>query len=348
MSFHTSPTGINMDGHMSCPTTTKCVWRGVFRLFAESLLLILEEEIFSLRECPPQICGPTKLIRKTAAMISSPHMAHSPCRGFGSINDGAVDLLRNGKFREAVDVLANGLKQVGQNIKAQEFRRFPLSSCPRCRRVESPDVFRVVAAQDGSFSTTIHEACTLPSLSCSRSRLLFTSDDDTQGHDDTGDYQDTTVSQDFLFSCPMLAPLRVSSDDISEDRLIFAMIYNLALGYDLLSLSKGGNEKNSRTSLHFYQLAYKFHETACLDIPFVYTCGILNNMARLHRQLENKDESTRCLQYLMSLLMLHMTRSRCYGIRPNRHMEEERSYLDHFLKSALSVLEMATSTAGAA
>jgi hypothetical protein len=175
-------------------------------------------------------------------------------------------------------------------------------------------------------------------------------DDVRSAHDEDCDRdRSTTVVQNFMFSCPMSIPPNTSRDDISFDCLCFMMIYNLALSFDLLSWSKGDDKKQLLLSLSFYQLAYKVKENSNLEIPLVYSCGMLNNMARLNLLLGQKDTGLRCLDGLMSILMYQITRNQAYGIRPDEQgNNEEIMYLEQFLNSALVAVGTASTTAEAA
>jgi hypothetical protein len=280
-------------------------------------------------------------------MIPPQHSSSTPS-SFCSINDIGVALLHDGHLREAADLFATSLKQIRRVMAASERSIASNVSSFQCINTEPQNKFHDVVVHECSSSgllAIIPQPCTPP-----LNRNTGKSPLDDVAHDEDCDRDcSTTVVQNFMFSCPMSIPPNTSSDDISFDCLCFMMIYNLALSFDLLSRSKGDDKKQLLLSLSFYQLAYKVKENRNFEIPLVYVCGMLNNMARLNLMLGQKDAGLRCLDGLMSILMYQMTRNQAYGIGPDAQgNNEEIMYLEQFLNSALVAVGTASTTAEAA
>jgi hypothetical protein len=264
-----------------------------------------------------------------------------------------------GRFREAADLLAIGLKQI-RNAMSEDTTA---SLDGPCHSSNSPGIVECNNAQSrkdthagmvhDSYSTSaIPQPCCTPPLSCKPLGVPSLSDDCMATHDTDDCHHTSPVLHEFVFTCPMLAPpAKNHGNVINFDHLSLMMIYNLALSFDLLAWSKGaGGVKDARLSLSFYQFAYKVQENSNLEIPLAYSCGMLNNMARLNLFLEQKDEAFQCLDVLMSILMYQMTRNQGYGIGLDEQEDnaEEIMYLEQFLNSALIAVGTASKTAVAA
>jgi len=285
-------------------------------------------------------------------MIS--HQHHGKCTCFCAINDNGVDLLRRGRLREAANLLAVGLKEIRATMAAAQANGgVSCYTCSLCHDSHPENTRHDVLSRQPVPSLTRDTIPSSPSSSLSRKRAASSSDDESHIRDshDESDQTDTRT-EDFVFSCPIAVPAHFGCKNVPYDQICFFMIYNIALSCDHLSLSNHPNaQKYSQVALSFYQLAYQVQAGSRLQVSMIYICGMLNNMARLHRLFQQESSARRCLEDLMSIVM-YTTMARRRG-RPSDDDDEEEAnhayYLNQFLNSALSsVMGPSTTTAGAA
>ena len=295
-------------------------------------------------------------------MVHPQHTTHNPC--FCSINNIGVALLQCGRPREAADVLAKGLKEIRHAMTASA----PDSSCSyyACTLCHSSP--KSADSRHAISHETSPPIISIPRKNCFVVASSSSEDDDctVQGHDEHELPQNTKiVSKGFLFSCPITTPPHASCHNVTFDHWCFVMLYNLALSYDILAWSNHGSStndaKDDRLALSFYQLAYRVQQNTTLGISTIYLCGMLNNMARLHRSRKEMDAVRECLSGMTTILMYITTQNQVYGLlvqgggeggARSRILADEQTayYMAQFWNSVLTEAGAGTppTTAGAA
>jgi hypothetical protein len=119
----------------------------------------------------------------------------------------------------------------------------------------------------------------------------------------------------FIFCQPIRIPVH-SIDKMQEDRsiadftllsLVFA--FNLALAHQIsggATPDEGERRHRLEQAMQLYQLAFKWHleeqRNKRIDsLHFVMV--IVNNLAEIHRILDNKSKHVRCLEHVLSAVM---------------------------------------------
>lgn len=273
---------------------------------------------------------------------------------FCSMNAKGVDLLRAGQPEQAACILSLGLKQIKQTIKMaamqkgtavptspQEYSSFFSLSCDVChqasnetqRTQEHNQASTPLSAKASSSATMEHDKGNmLQGQPCSSSS--------------SREDEDEKEAVLFNFSCPIDIPSSATCNDLSVNHLSYIMIYNLALSFDGMASSNIGTNKHARSALSFYQLANQVQSNSQEAMaPMLYSCGMLNNMARLFFRLQNKKAADECLASLTSILMYYLTRKQAQG---GETSEQETYYLNKFLSSASSSVLRGPPTARAA
>lgn len=132
---------------------------------------------------------------------------------------------------------------------------------------------------------------------------------------DRGDYNqvpenDMDVDEKlFVYQNPIAAFCQKAAiedcDFNSLARLSFALLYNLALAYQLFSLHEDDLSKKGarlRKALTFYKLAYTMMKDEA-EHGIMETMAIVNNMGLVHNELKDGIKAKQCYEHLLSIMM---------------------------------------------
>lgn len=284
-----------------------------------------------------------------------PTMNRHSC--FCAVNNHGAFLVQDGCYREAIAVLTVGLKQVREEMAIRALSMNPTAGC--CCRGKSNSATTAPQATWALGQRSISAQCDLFGRSSSSSSSLNTQDMSTSNatileypkealHDDHHlcHQCDEMEQEPYLFSSPMFLH---TSRHVGLATISFMMIFNMALSYDLISKSESDELSGMRTALRLYELAYKVQDgDGTLEVPMLYLCGLLNNMARLYTHFQNHESSGWCLSYLLGILMYYKTESEKMGNTTKGINKMESYYLSQFLRSTSTIVLRNPGTAGAA
>jgi hypothetical protein len=255
---------------------------------------------------------------------------------FCSISNTGVALLQCGQPREAADVFVKGLKAIRKEMAT--LAPGPSSkmyhACVICHRAPESEIL------ESFLYETSPPIMLIPSpgtnlVTVSHKLFVTALPDEEECHNEHSlPHKTKTASRGFIFSCPYTASTNASCKSLTFDHLCFMMLYNIALTYDVLAWSNNGrtnDSKDARQALSLYQLAYQVQQNNNLPISTVYLCGMLNNMARLHRSMQELNAACNCLSDLTSILIYVTTRNQVHemlvhGEGASNPMDEQNAY----------------------
>ncbi len=281
-----------------------------------------------------------------------------PC--FCSLNNHGASLVQARCYKEAIAVLSTGLRIVRDEMATRRSSLSPhpssMCSCNEHRTDSisgsTGDTSLFVPPQQYSSSQRFTD---INYHNNDVQHFLQSSANDMMGHDESRTTNEQCFScndveqEAFLFSLPAFLH---TPGNFSLTTISFMMIFNMALSYDLMSKSGRGDpmqENGMKTALKLYELAFRVLDGDIhSEIPLLYLCGLLNNMARLYTHFENGYGANWCLSYLLGILMHYRFASQKNGRMVRDAGKMESYYLAEFFRSAFVIVLKDPGTAEAA
>lgn len=186
------------------------------------------------------------------------------------INNGAVALLSEGQFEQAISSFGRALS----------FARKFMSHCQQ-RRSEP-----TLAAM--SFDVCMEQAISKPSCIDKSS-------------------SSSSSSSAFMYKQPLHISGNLPSAYESQIFMSVVLIFNTALAYQMAADQLRSESLSSslfvRKSIKLYRLAYNiYHEETFGSSPY-FCMAIVNNLGLLYEENQCRDKSEQCFQHLLSTLM---------------------------------------------
>ena len=112
-------------------------------------------------------------------------------------------------------------------------------------------------------------------------------------------------AETFVFCNPVFLPRGVNQVTTLKYyvNLSFILLYNLALTHHLYAMEGEGDQGSLRKALSLYELAYTLQMTEDIEVSFLQTMAIVNNLGQIHTALGNQKESKFCFEHLLSTIM---------------------------------------------
>jgi tetratricopeptide (TPR) repeat protein len=117
--------------------------------------------------------------------------------------------------------------------------------------------------------------------------------------------EDILGNEPFTFRSPIYIP-SYATDHTSFTYYVdssFMLLYNLALTHHLSALSGNNSQKRLRKALSLYELAYTIQMTEDIQLTFLQSMAIANNLGQIHTALGDEEKSRQCFQHLLSSIM---------------------------------------------
>jgi tetratricopeptide (TPR) repeat protein len=150
----------------------------------------------------------------------------------------------------------------------------------------------------------------------------------------------------YIYKEPMyITHISMFSGDNSTITTMFftAIIFNLSLCYHLKGIENEDDilsRKNLEKSKRLYELTFQMH-AQLTETNFLLTTALLNNLALVHKALNNQYEADRCDQRLLRALLLIVDRG---GVLT----EDNKKVLDCFMGNVMHLVMKNSSVASAA
>ncbi len=289
---------------------------------------------------------------------------------FCTVNNHGASLVQDGCYKQAISVLATGLKLVREEMAMRASLSLNPSIICSCikeqqtldSRMSGDNCISLESQQDSS-----SEHCVETQRNTGNNASQYILDipgavvaEDMVGHSPscqetiTKTQKDRTYCEDvekepFLFSLPLFLQ---ASGNTSLTTTSCMMIFNMALSYDLISKFGRGDpiqDNGRKTALKLYELAFRVQDgDVHSEIPLLYLCGLLNNMARLYTHFQNRDGASWCLSYLLGILMYYKMESQYHGRKGRGANQIEPYFLSQFFRSTSVMVLKDPGTAEAA
>jgi hypothetical protein len=208
------------------------------------------------------------------------------------INNDGARLIREEKFDDAIDTLASGL-QFARMLIATSSGSEGRSECTMPIPLE-----RSAENVDGTCSTPRPQQAAIKDIA-------YGSSDGTLPEN-----SDEWHENKFLYSRPIVI-CQSDPNLFSFHSYAFMMMFNMALAYHLAAIESGrGSSFYFKSALDLYELAYALHLHEDLEVPLIYSCAIVNNIAQVQRSIDDDDTAKICFNHLLSIIMLIVEGSR--------------------------------------
>jgi hypothetical protein len=200
-------------------------------------------------------------------------------------NNGAI-LIREEKYKDAIDTLASGL-QFARRLIATSSVSEGRAECTMPIPLES-----LADYVDGTCST-------LKTQQAAIKDIAYGSSVDTLPEKSNEWHENK-----FLYSRPIVI-CRLDPNLFSFHSYAFMMMFNMALAYHLAAIESGrGPSPHFKSALDLYELAYALHLHEDLEVPLIYSCAIVNNIAQVQRSMDDDETANMCFNHLISIIML--------------------------------------------
>lgn len=114
----------------------------------------------------------------------------------------------------------------------------------------------------------------------------------------------------YLYRTPILTRSEASGHSMG-DVLPQIITFNLALAHQLKAIEE--NENKYQIVVKLYQLIYKTQMKGKTRASFFFALVAANNLAEIHRRLENTQKQEHCLKFVLSAVMLLGYEATCHS-----------------------------------
>lgn len=212
------------------------------------------------------------------------------------LNQNGVYCIDTGKYDRAISFLVRAME-----VSKQDQRR-PACNCEHCSLEAC-----IEYSHNKEKSMQVDDECDYVQQFCSH-------DDDEEG---------------YLYRIPIVSKPE-SSGHTMGTIMPKIITFNLALAHHLKALEEKQN--NYKIAVRLYQLVYQTELREKSKASFFFALVAANNLADVHRRLNNQQKRQQCLQFVLSAIMLMG-----YDIS-SRNREYCKVGLEGFVRNATSLI----------
>lgn len=141
-----------------------------------------------------------------------------------------------------------------------------------------------------------------------------------------------------------LRPVYFSQDIIRSSnpplvKLCISLLFNLALSNHAIAIQEvtPATSTSTEDAIFLYQLAYGLQHGGGIELSWLHTMGMINNVGKLLAHVGVREESQKCFQHLLNHLMLQVDKSRGEE-QGARLVEVNKEQIARFLDNILEMV----------
>jgi tetratricopeptide (TPR) repeat protein len=197
-------------------------------------------------------------------------MLEQACRGAIRLNNRGVRSLRKGLYEDASAIILEGLELVKTAMRDTD---------ENDEQIYSSDDHIISLGTDFVFLEASSSSYSLDGECQSQQELSY-----------------------HVFFSPVEIPVNSVQLAISPHQISLFLIFNLALAHHLGGI-KNSNLEQFENALKLYELVHKMQFQEQVELSYLFTMALTNNLGHIHLCLKNTRRSKQCFEHLLAILM---------------------------------------------